>query len=189
MQCESTQARRLAHHCPEEEKMSYDQVTEHTGSVSRPIVRRQRGVLRVVTDLVVEEFPVALVFNGTSHAVVMATRLDLEAFAVGFALSEGIVERAADIHDLDVFMHADSAEVQLTIARPAFLQLKGKQRALAGRTGCGVCGVESIELLDLQPPKIARRKGARRIAFGDRIRRARTAGAADSDALAQRLNT
>jgi FdhD protein len=79
---------------------------------------------------------------------------------VGFALTEGIVERAADIYDLEVFMHADSAEVQLTIAQPAFQQLKGKRRALAGRTGCGVCGIESIELLDLQPQKIARRNGA-----------------------------
>ena len=140
--------------------MSCDLATEHTGSVSRPIVRRRRGLSTAIMDRVVEEFPVALVFNGISHAVMMATPLDLEAFAVGFALTEGIVERAADIYDLEVFMYADSAEVQLTIAQPAFLQLKGKRRALAGRTGCGVCGIESIELLDLQPQKIARRKGA-----------------------------
>lgn len=129
--------------------------TEHTGSVSRPIVRRRRGEAKAVTDRVVEEYPVALVFNGISHAVMMATPLDLEEFATGFALTEGIVERATDIFDIEVFMHADGAEVQLTIAQQAFLQLKGKRRALAGRTGCGVCGIESIELLDLRPERIA----------------------------------
>ncbi|CAB3793295.1 formate dehydrogenase accessory sulfurtransferase FdhD [Pararobbsia alpina] len=139
--------------------MSSDPATEHTGSVSCPIVRHRRGVSKAVTDHVVEEFPVALVFNGISHAVMMATPLDLESFAVGFALTEGIVERTADIYDLEVLMYPDSAEVQLTIAQPAFLQLKDKRRSLAGRTGCGVCGIESIELLDLQPQKIARREG------------------------------
>ncbi|WP_408260556.1 formate dehydrogenase accessory sulfurtransferase FdhD [Paraburkholderia xenovorans] len=111
--------------------MSCDLATEHTGSVSRPIVRRRRGLSTAIMDRVVEEFPVALVFNGISHAVMMATPLDLEAFAVGFALTEGIVERAADIYDLEVFMYADSAEVQLTIAQPAFLQL------LIGQEFCG----------------------------------------------------
>jgi FdhD protein len=134
--------------------------TEHTGSDSRRIVRRRQGESTAGTDRVVEEFPVALVFNGISHAVMMATPLDLEAFAVGFALTEGIVGCAADIDDLEVVMHADSAEVQLTIALPAFLQLKDKRRALAGRTGCGVCGIESIELLDLKPQKIVRSNDA-----------------------------
>jgi FdhD protein len=134
--------------------MPYELTTEHMGSVSRRILRWRLGESTVGTDCVVEEFPVALVFNDIAHAVMMATPFDLEAFAVGFALSEGIVERAADVYDLEVFTHAASAEVRLTIAQPAFLQLKGKRRALAGRSGCGVCGIESIELLDLQPQKI-----------------------------------
>ncbi|CAB3799865.1 formate dehydrogenase accessory sulfurtransferase FdhD [Pararobbsia alpina] len=136
--------------------MPCDPTTEHAGSVSRPIIRRRRGESTALTARVVEEFPVALVFNDMSHAVMMATPLDLEAFAVGFSLTEGIVERAADVSDLEVFIHADSAEVQLTIAQSAFLQLKGKRRALAGRTGCRVCGIEIFELLDLKPQKIAR---------------------------------
>jgi FdhD protein len=86
----------------------------------------------------------------------MATPRDLEEFAVGFSLTEGIVGRARDIYDLDVCFGEDSAEVQITIAQPEFLKLKGRRRALAGRTGCGVCGIESIALLDLTPGKITR---------------------------------
>jgi FdhD protein len=136
--------------------MPCELTTEHTGLVSRRILRRRRGESTGGLDRVVEEFPVALVFNDISHAVMMATPLDLEAFAVGFALTEGIVERAADIYDLEVVMDAASAEVRLTIAQSAFQKLNTR-RSLAGRTGCGVCGIESIELLDLQPQKIARR--------------------------------
>jgi len=98
--------------------------------------------------------PVALVFNGISHAVMMATPIDLEVFALGFALSEGIVERASDVFDVETLCSTDSAEVQLTISQQAFMTLKGKRRAFAGRSGCGVCGIESIELLDLSPAPV-----------------------------------
>lgn len=134
--------------------MYCDLPTEHTGSASRPVVRHRRGAAAAATDRIVEEFPVALVFNGISHAVMMATPLDLEEFALGFALTEGIVERASDVFDLEVTMHASSVEVQLTVAQEAFLKMKGQRRAMAGRTGCGVCGIESIELLDLHPDPI-----------------------------------
>jgi len=135
--------------------MSCDLPTEHAGSASRQVVRHRRGVISSVTDRIIEEFPVALVFNGISHAVMMATPLDLEEFALGFALTEGIVERTSDVFDLEVSLHASSAEIQLSIAQQAFLEMKGKRRSLAGRTGCGVCGIESIELLDLYPDRIS----------------------------------
>jgi len=127
---------------------------DHTGSVDRAVMRHQRGGAYPASDRIVEELPVALVFNGISHAVMMATPIDLEPFALGFALSEGIVERASDVFDIEVSCFADSAEVQLTVSQEAFAALKGKRRALAGRSGCGVCGIESIALLDLQPARI-----------------------------------
>ena len=128
--------------------------SERSGFREREIVRH-RGVIQTRdNDKVAEEFPIALVFNGISHAVMMATPRDLEAFAVGFALTEGIVGSAREIFDIEVFMREDSAEVQLTVGQPSFLALKGRRRALAGRTGCGVCGIESIELLDLHPERI-----------------------------------
>lgn len=115
------------------------------------VTRHRADDTHRVPDVVAEECPVALVFNGISHAVMMATPADLEAFALGFALSEGIVAEAQAVRDIEVIRHADSAEVHLDIAQSAFMQLKQHRRALAGRTGCGVCGIESLELLDLEP--------------------------------------
>ncbi|HJV00717.1 MAG TPA: formate dehydrogenase accessory sulfurtransferase FdhD [Burkholderiaceae bacterium] len=119
------------------------------------MVTRHRGPAPVrATDHVAEEAPVALVFNGISHVVMMATPRDLEALAVGFALTEGIVAGQSDIHDVAVHQLPAAAEVQLTIGQGAFMQLKQRRRALAGRTGCGVCGIESLALLDLEPARL-----------------------------------
>jgi len=131
------------------------ELSDHTGSVPCPVTRYRSGESVQASDRVVEELPVALVFNGISHAVMMATPIDLEAFALGFALSEGIVEQASDVFDIETQLQPDSTEVQLTISQQAFMALKGKRRALAGRSGCGVCGIESVELLDLHPARIA----------------------------------
>ncbi len=127
---------------------------DHSGSVTCNVLRRRHGDTSQTADRVVEELPVALVFNGISHAVMMATPIDLDVFALGFALSEGIVDCASDVFDIETVYAAGSAEVQLTVSQQAFMALKGKRRALAGRSGCGVCGVESIELLDLHPARI-----------------------------------
>jgi FdhD protein len=116
-----------------------------------PVQRLRNGEVSTVTDCIAEEYPVALVYNGISHAVMMASPADLEAFALGFSLSEGIVCSRRDIHDIDVVYHASGAEVQLTIAQPAFLELKAHRRSLEGRTGCGVCGIESLQGLNLEP--------------------------------------
>lgn len=125
--------------------------TERAGFVERAIVRHRGATSIPAIDRVAEEIPVALVFNGISHVVMMATPRDLEAFAYGFALTEGVVASAAAIFDCEVFLHADSAEVAMTIAQEDFARLKDRRRALTGRTGCGVCGIDSLELLDLLP--------------------------------------
>lgn len=105
------------------------------------------------------EVPVSLVFNGIAHAVMMATPQDLEEFALGFALTEGILDSVADCHGIDIAGVPDCAaglpegmhgvEVQLEISSRSFARLKGLRRSMAGRTGCGVCGVESFAALDL----------------------------------------
>ena len=119
----------------------------------------------VLHDVLATEVPVALVFNGISHAVMMATPQDLEAFALGFALSEGIVAGAGEVRGIDVAL-ADAAqsglpvgmaaiEVHVEVSARSFEQLKAHRRVLAGRTGCGVCGVESLAALDLLGAPIA----------------------------------
>lgn len=113
------------------------------------------------------EVPVSLVFNGIAHAVMMATPQNLEEFALGFALTEGILDAAADCHGIEVIGVPDCAaglpegmhgiEVQLDISARSFARLKGRRRNMAGRTGCGVCGVESFAALDLAVPALAPR--------------------------------
>ncbi|MDA8501954.1 formate dehydrogenase accessory sulfurtransferase FdhD [Citrobacter sp. Awk 2] len=95
-------------------------------------------------DEVAEEVPVALVYNGISHVVMMASPKDLEHFAMGFSLSEGIIESPQDIFGMDVVPSCNGLEVQVELSSRRFMGLKERRRALAGRTGCGVCGVEQL---------------------------------------------
>ena len=95
-------------------------------------------------DEVAEEVPVALVYNGISHVVMMASPKDLEHFAVGFSLSEGIIESPQDIYGMDVVPSCNGLEVQVELSSRRFMGLKERRRALAGRTGCGVCGAEQL---------------------------------------------
>lgn len=95
-------------------------------------------------DYLAEEVPVALVYNGISHVVMMASPKDLPLFAVGFSLSEGIIESRAEIYGMDVVSGCNGLEVQIELSSRRFMALKERRRALAGRTGCGVCGVEQL---------------------------------------------
>lgn len=118
-------------------------------------VRRWRhGAVTNEVDHLAEEVPVALEYNGISHAVMLATPADLDDFAIGFSLSEGIVEAAGDIYGIDVEPGAQGITVKVEIATGAFVELKGRRRALAGRTGCGLCGTESLDEVMRMPPPV-----------------------------------
>jgi FdhD protein len=113
--------------------------------IARHAARRIRedGV-EALEVLVAEEVPVALVYNGVSHAVMMASPTDLDAFALGFSLSEGILAEPAELLDLAVTRGARGVEIALRITARRAAGLQDRRRSLAGRTGCGLCGVESL---------------------------------------------
>jgi len=107
------------------------------------------------SDLIAAEVPIALVFNGISHAVMMATPADLEAFALGFALSEGLLASRAECHGIEVVTSSEGVEVQIEVASIAASRLQERRRTLVGRTGCGLCGIDSLMQLDLKPEPVA----------------------------------
>jgi FdhD protein len=123
-------------------------------------------------DTVAEEVPVAFEFNGISHTVMLATPTDLKDFALGFSLTEGIVERRNEVFDIEVEEAPEGITLHLEIAGGAFAKLKERRRSLAGRTGCGLCGAESLTqvMRDLPPvagggtfPLEALKEGMRRL--------------------------
>lgn len=132
-----------------------DETLPTPGWRTLPVLRHRGGETQATEDHVAEEWPVALVFNGISHAVMMTTPRDLDAFAAGFSLSEGIVQSVSEIRDIEVEYYEESAEIRIDLLQRAFVGLKDRRRSLVGRTGCGVCGIESLELLDLEPERIA----------------------------------
>jgi FdhD protein len=87
---------------------------------------------------------VALTYNGGTYAVMMATPRDLEDFAVGFSLSEGVVGSPADICSLEVLPLDEGVELRMWLGKAKADQLRERRRHLAGPTGCGLCGIESI---------------------------------------------
>jgi len=90
------------------------------------------------------EAPIALQYNGIAHAVMLATPLDLEDFALGFSLSEGILAEPGELYGVEWQETAPGWTIDLAIAAGAFARLKERRRTLAGRTGCGICGTESL---------------------------------------------
>lgn len=109
------------------------------------VTRWRDGVLTLAPDKVAEEVPIALIYNGVSHAVMLATPQDLEDFALGFSLSEGILQNKSELYDVEIMTQTLGIELRLTVASEAFAKLKEKRRNLTGRTGCGLCGAESLE--------------------------------------------
>jgi FdhD protein len=92
-----------------------------------------------------EETAVALTYNGGAYAVMMTTPQDLEDFAVGFSLSEGVIACSAELDSLDIVRLDDGVELRMWLSKPTADRLQQRRRRMAGPTGCGLCGIESIE--------------------------------------------
>jgi FdhD protein len=109
------------------------------------VQRCRGGVLSDGQDWLAVELPIGLEFNGISHAVMLASPADLEDFALGFSLSEGIIASSTEFYGCEVEQRDEGRLVHVEIASERFMALKQRRRNLAGRTGCGLCGTEALE--------------------------------------------
>ena len=120
------------------------------------VQRWQNGQASTAADQVAEEVPVSLVYNGMPHVVMMASPADLEDFALGFSLSEGILERREELYVTEVAAVSEGVEIRMDIDLQRFLPIEEQHRNLAGRTGCGLCGAETIEQAVRHPARVGK---------------------------------
>lgn len=125
------------------------------------------------------ETAVALSYGGSTHAVMMATPQDLEDFAIGFSLNEGLIADADEIHSLDIRPERQGIDVQIWLSPERSNLVTARRRAMVGPVGCGLCGVESLE---------AASRSLRRVETGRRFSAAVLLAAMADLAPLQRLN-
>ncbi len=114
---------------------------------------REHGA-RAATRAIPEETAVAFIYDGGAEAVMMATPADLEDFALGFSLNDGVVVHASEIRDLEIVPQADGVELRIWLQADRGHTLARRRRARAGPTGCGLCGVESLAEAMRAPPEV-----------------------------------
>jgi FdhD protein len=114
-------------------------------SLSVPSLAWRSGEMSASARAVPEETAVAFTFNGTTHAVMMATPGDLEDFALGFALTEGLIEAPSEIASLEIVRTSAGIELRSWLPEDRAKAYAARRRSMAGPTGCGLCGIESIE--------------------------------------------
>lgn len=114
-----------------------------TARVSRKALHH--GKVEAGTRILAEEAPIALVYNGTSHAVMMSTPADLEDFAIGFSLNEGIIDARDDLRELTISEGEVGIELRMWLDEAHAARLQQRHRYLAGPTGCGLCGIDLLQ--------------------------------------------
>lgn len=124
------------------------------GCEARTVTRIQAESKKTLEDFVIQECPIALVYNGISHVVMMATPIDLVEFAKGFSLSEGIIPNLHALYAIDVQHSELGIVIEMKIASSAFVKLKLQRRQLVGRSGCGLCGIESLQQFEQLLPQV-----------------------------------
>ena len=121
---------------------SYQQIT----------VNRWKGKLyERREDFIAEEVPISLIYNQIPHVVMLATPTNLEEFALGFSITEGIIKSPHELLSARVYNRSNGIEVQLKIPEHRFDRLSDKGRNLTGRTGCGLCGASTLQQAIRQP--------------------------------------
>lgn len=121
-------------------------------------IRIDRGQRTHFEDQVIEEMPIAMLYNGVSHAVMMATPSDLEDFALGFSLNEGIVENPEQFSFIEAVQSNLGLSLEMGIPQARFNLLGERQRHLGAASGCGLCGVESLQAAMRPAPRVTSNK-------------------------------
>ena len=109
-----------------------------------PARRWENGATAERMETVTEETPVAMIYNGIPHAVMMATPQDLEDFALGFSLTEELIRTPGDLERVELVRYSQGIEVQATVSAACEEAIATRSRRLTGRTGCGICGADSV---------------------------------------------
>jgi FdhD protein len=124
-------------------------------SYQETTVDRWKGNLHEqVQDYVAEEVPISLIYNGLPHVVMLATPTNLEEFALGFSITEGIIKNPQELISARIYNRSNGIEVQLKIPEHRFQCMSGKGRNLTGRTGCGLCGASTLKQAIRQPNSV-----------------------------------
>ncbi len=124
---------------------------------SVPALRVDEQSTRTVIEQIAEEAPIALIYNGVSHVVVMASPADLEDLVLGFSLSEGIITGAAELGGIEIVPEQTGYSVYMSIPPERVALIEQRRRNMSARTGCGVCGAETIEQAMRDVPRVAAR--------------------------------
>ena len=126
-------------------------------SATRSFLRIDDNGVREMSSILAEEVPIALVYNGRPHVVVMGTPTDLEDLAIGFSRTEEIVDDSSLIERVDVVRASHGVELQIHIPEANAARLEHRTRGIVSRTGCGLCGVESINDMLHVPARVGAR--------------------------------
>jgi len=135
---------------------SLDSVAElgWTNYQHRMVNRWQGSQHSFEQDCVAEEVPVVLMYNSISHVVMLVTPTNLEDFALGFSMTEGIIQSPQEFLSVRVYQRANGIEVQVKIPEHRFSCLSDKGRNLTGRTGCGLCGASTLKQAIRRPAPV-----------------------------------
>jgi FdhD protein len=125
-----------------------------TGHVTVKASSREAQLEQEIEKAIASEVPVAFVYNDVSHAVMMCTPQDMEDFARGFSLSEGIINKAEDIESIDIREAENGLLLTMKIPDENFMGVLRRKRNLTGSTSCSLCGIENLEEALRMPPAI-----------------------------------
>ncbi|MEQ1636022.1 MAG: formate dehydrogenase accessory sulfurtransferase FdhD [Methylococcales bacterium] len=124
-------------------------------SYQQSTVERWQGSQRSQQqDYIAEEVPVSLIYNGTPHVVMLASPTNIEEFALGFSITEGIIKDPQELLSVKLYNHTDGIEVQCKIPEERFVCMADKGRNLTGRTGCGLCGASTLKQAIREPKPV-----------------------------------